>query len=115
MHELSVATHVVEIASDFARQAGARRVCRVTLRIGALTCVHRRALENCFPIACENTVVEGAVLTITDVSIAVYCPKCDDIQDLADIHPLCCPICGTLTGDVRRGNELDVESIEVID
>lgn len=115
MHELSVATQVVEIAANQARLACANRVCGVTLRIGALSCIHRQALESCFPLASENTVVEGAVLTIHEIPVAVYCPNCDGIHELTDIQHLLCPRCGTTTGDIRRGNELHVESIEVID
>lgn len=115
MHELSVASHVVEIASEHALAAGVERVTRVTLRLGALTCVHRRTLESCFPIACEGTVVDGADLSVVEIPVSVYCPKCRETSELCDIQPLACRRCGLPTGDIRGGNELEIESIEVID
>lgn len=115
MHELSVATSVVEIVREHALAAGVERVTQVTLRIGALSCIHRHTLERCFPVACEKTIVEGADLAVIEVPISVYCPECQETSELHDIQPLACQRCGLPTGDVRGGNELEIESIEVID
>ena len=115
MHELSVASNIVEIAHEQALAAGVERVTRVTLRIGALSCIHRHALERCFPIACEGTIVDGADLTVIEVPVSVHCPECKETSELHDIQPLACQRCGLPTGDVRGGHELEIESIEVIE
>jgi Zn finger protein HypA/HybF involved in hydrogenase expression len=36
-------------------------------------------------------------------------------MELPGIQRLACPACGTPTGDIRAGRELDLETIEVVD
>ena len=64
MHELSIATRLVEMASELAQNEGVQTITSITLRIGALSCVHRRALEFSFEVVTENTPLEVAVLKI---------------------------------------------------
>ena len=115
MHELSVVNHVIEIASDHARRAGATKVSRVSLRIGALSCVHPDALESCFQVACEGTLLAGAELSIEELPVAIYCSRCSKLWELPNVTDLRCPNCGHPSGDIRQGNELEVQSIEVLD
>jgi hypothetical protein len=35
--------------------------------------------------------------------------------DLPGIQSLACPACGTTSGDIRAGRELDLESLEILD
>ncbi len=113
MHEFSIANSIVEVASEHARIAGAERITRVTLRIGALSCVHRSALEFCFELATKETMLEAAELMIIDVPVTIFCAVCDKEVPLAGIQRFSCPICDTPSADIRQGNELDVDSIEV--
>ncbi len=113
MHELSVAHHLVEIAEETARRAGAVRVTALHLRIGALSCVQREALEFCFDLATQGTMLHGAKLHITEVPVEVYCSACDRILPLPSIQRFRCPRCGVPTGDIRRGRELELDRIEI--
>ena len=47
MHELSIANRLVEIVSELAGNEGAQSVQRVTIRLGALSCVHKHSLVVC--------------------------------------------------------------------
>ena len=113
MHELSIAYSVVEIASESARQAGARRVNAVYLRLGALCGVARGALEFSYEIAAAGTLLEGSTLVIRELPARVYCPACQREGDLESVQHFLCPHCGAVTGDLRQGREMDVEAIEV--
>ncbi len=113
MHELSIAQHLVEIATEAARDAGARRVTRVGIRVGELSCVHREALEFCFDIVTKGTLLEGAELTIEEIPVEVYCPSCDRVSRLESIQRFRCARCGQATADIRRGRELELDSLEV--
>ncbi|MDQ2860181.1 MAG: hydrogenase maturation nickel metallochaperone HypA [Pseudomonadota bacterium] len=61
MHELAVAQGIVDQVE--ARAAG-RRVLKVTVEIGALTCVSKDALEFSFELVAESTAAHGAELEI---------------------------------------------------
>ena len=64
MHEMSLTESIVEIALEEARKNGARRVTRVFLDVGALSCVEPEALQFCFAAVSSGTPAEGAQLEI---------------------------------------------------
>ena len=113
MHELSIAQHLVEIATEVARDAGAERVTRVGVKVGELSCVHREALEFCFDVVTKGTMLEGAELTIEEIPVEVYCPSCDRLSRLESIQCFRCTHCGQPTADIRRGRELELDCLEV--
>jgi hydrogenase nickel incorporation protein HypA/HybF len=115
MHELSIASHVVAIGARHAADHGGGRVVAVTLRIGRLSCVHEDALRYGFELAKVDTPLATAELRIVAVPVRVWCPTCRAEWELPGIQRFACPCCGTLTGDIRAGRELDVESISLSD
>jgi hydrogenase nickel incorporation protein HypA/HybF len=115
MHELSIAYNLVEIASQAAAQARAARVKTVNLRIGQLSGVVKDALLFSYEIAAVGTVLEGSVLQIEDVPVAVYCASCDVTSVLPNLQSFCCPQCGRPTADIRQGRELEIQSLEIVD
>lgn len=115
MHELSIASRLVEIASEQCRDAGAARAVAVTLRIGRLSCVHDDALRFSFEIVREGTPLAGADLRIVHVPVTIWCAACGREVALPGIQRFACPTCGTPSGDIRAGRELDLESIELAD
>lgn len=113
MHELSIAFSLVELASQSAAEAGATRVRAVHLRLGTLSGVVRGALEFSYEIAAEGTILAGSTLVVKELPVTVYCPECAREVELVSIQRFRCPLCDTLTGDIRQGRELEIESIEV--
>lgn len=113
MHELSIAARLVDLATEHARAAGGGRVTAVTVRVGRLTCIHPAALTSGFEAFREGTPLAQAELRIVDVPVRVWCPDCIAEVELPDITRLSCPVCGTRTGDIRAGRELDLDSIEL--
>ncbi len=115
MHELSIANSLVENAAEHAAQAGAARVTAITLRIGALSCVHESALRFSFELVTKDTLLEGADLKIVEVPVAIFCEECQREVTLPGIQRFRCPVCDTPGADIRQGRELDLESIEVVE
>jgi hydrogenase nickel incorporation protein HypA/HybF len=109
MHELSIAQAIVAVA---ARHAGGARVERVPVRIGHLRQVVPAALAFSFELCAHGTPVDGAELEIEHVPIGAVCRSCGTDSEL-DGFPLACPACGGLAVDVVRGEELQVESLEL--
>ena len=115
MHELSIANRIVEIAGDHCRAAGAARAAVVTLRIGRLSCVHEDSLRFSFDLVREATPLAVAELRIIHVPVIIWCAACHREVELPGIQSLACPACGTPSGDIRAGRELDLESIVLMD
>ena len=113
MHELSIAMKVIEEVERLRGRSGGGRVIAVTLRIGRLSTVQEGALRYSFALAGEGTAVAGARLEIIDVPVRIWCAECAAERELPGIQRLACPDCGHLSGDLRAGRELDLESIEI--
>jgi hydrogenase nickel incorporation protein HypA/HybF len=113
MHELSIANSIVEIAGEHARQQPGGRVTSVTLRIGRLSCVHEDALRFSFDLVTEGTPLSGASLAVIEVPVRIWCAICKAVVELPGIQRFACPTCGHLSGDIRAGRELDIESIQI--
>ena len=113
MHELSIATALVGSADAAARDAGAARVVRLHLRLGALSGVVREALDFAYPIAAEGTRLEGSALVVEDVPVVVWCPTCRAERELETTTRFRCPACDTPTGDVRAGREIEISHLDV--
>lgn len=113
MHEISIAQDIVELAAEAAASARAERVVTVTLRVGALAGVEAGALRSSFDIAARGTILEGSRLGIIDVPLVVWCAHCLVEVHVDGVQRLRCPTCGTPCGEIRRGRELDIESLEI--
>ena len=109
MHELSIASAVVEIVE---RHAAGRRVTRVDLRVGHLRQVVPPALEFAFELVAEGTVADGAELVMEEVPATVSCSRCGSAGVLAEF-PAVCASCGSLDVEVTGGDELLVDALEL--
>jgi len=109
MHELSLASAVVEVAS---RHAEGRRVVRVEVLVGHLRQVVPSALEFAFELVAQDTPVEGAELVLREVPAAGRCRRCAREGELPGF-PLACAHCGSLDVEVVAGEELLVDALEL--
>ena len=111
MHELSIASSLVELVSDHAAREGEARVRAVHVRLGELS-GFRRALYLCFDRVARGTACEGAGLVIEEVPLTVRCPHCDDVKRPGARYNFRCPTCGMPTPEVVTGREMQLAAIE---
>jgi hydrogenase nickel incorporation protein HypA/HybF len=111
MHELSIASAVMAIAS---RHAGTRTVRKVELRVGYLRQVVPSALEFSWQLLTDGTSMEGAELVIEEVPARGRCRECSQETEMNDF-PLRCAACGGLDVECVAGEELLVEALELED
>jgi hydrogenase nickel incorporation protein HypA/HybF len=109
MHELSIASALVDIA---ARHARGRPVATVEVAVGRMRQVVPSALEFAFELVARGTPLEGARLELRDIPAQGRCRECGT-EAQQDGFPLCCPACGGLDVALTAGEELSVEAIEV--
>ena len=112
MHELSIAMGIVDAATDEAKQRGVQ-VNAVHLRLGTLSGVVKDALLFSYEVACQDTPLEGSKLIIEEVPVAVFCPLCKEKRVLLSVQSFTCPECGTPSGQVLQGKELEIFALEV--
>lgn len=112
MHEVAIMTEAVRMALESAQAAGARRVTALKLRIGALSGVVPEALQFAWDVVRGDTVLADARLEIESVPAACWCVTCQ--AEFACQEFLSeCPRCHDLSGDLRRGRELDIAALEL--
>ena len=109
MHELSIASAIVATA---ARHASGNRVTVVRVRVGRLRQVVPDSLSFCFGMVARESLCEGARLELQVIPAVLRCNGCAHEWQI-DEPPFWCPQCAG--GDVTpvRGEELEVESIEI--
>ncbi|HVV72440.1 MAG TPA: hydrogenase maturation nickel metallochaperone HypA [Verrucomicrobiae bacterium] len=112
MHELSIMDSALTMVLERARQAGARQVHEVRLRIGALSGVVPEALEFAFEALVPGTEAEHARLTIEDVPARFWCATCQS-EFKSDDMLAECPDCHRPSADLRAGREMEVASMEI--
>ena len=113
MHELGIMEEAVRMAVDTARSSGASRVLVLRLRVGALSGVVPDALRFAFDVVCNGTPAAGASLEIESVPATGWCETCRAEFECADFVNEC-PRCHNMSGELRRGRELEIAAVEII-
>jgi hydrogenase nickel incorporation protein HypA/HybF len=113
MHELSIATSIIEMVEEELERRGGARLHAVHLKLGALSGVVQEALLFSYEVAAEGTQLKGSQLLIEPVPVTIYCPNCDAQRQLKSIQNFICPECGTPTPDIVHGKELEIISLEI--
>ena len=112
MHEMSLAISIVELVSDQAQAAGARKVTTIELEVGRLSGLMAEALAFCFEAAARNTVAEGAELLIREIDGRGNCQTCGH-SFVVDSLLAQCPQCEGYAVDTVQGRELKIVSLTV--
>ncbi len=115
MHELGIALSIIEgVEEEIARRQDAH-VIAVHLKLGPLSGVVKDALLFSYELACEGTPLEGSRLEIDEIPVVLYCANCQEERLAVSIQRLCCTVCDTPSADIRKGSELEVFALELID
>jgi hydrogenase nickel incorporation protein HypA/HybF len=112
MHELSIAMSIVEMAEEEAERRGVQ-ISAVHLTLGLLSGVVKDALLSSYEMACEGTALAGSRLLVTEVPVEVFCPVCQEPRKLVSTQWFACPDCGTPSGEVLHGKEMEVTALEI--
>lgn len=112
MHEVALMTEALRMAVEAAQSADARRILKLRLRIGSLSGVVPESMRFAFDVVCRGTMAEGATLEIEAVEAACWCGTCGTEFACADFFNEC-PRCHNFSGELRRGREMDIASVEL--
>lgn len=112
MHELSLATALVEQVQRVCAAERATAVEIIRLRMGALSGVNRESFEFAFPLAAEGTCAAEAKLEFEEVPAEITCDDCRQ-QSVPGRMFLTCGRCGSNRVRVTAGREFQIVSVEV--
>jgi len=123
MHEFSIASTLVESVLEFAAAPPPKKVLRVLLQVGELTCVEPDQLEFCYASIIPETALSESRLEIERVTAEVKCPHChyagppkywEDAHAAAPVATLQCPQCGKAT-ETTRGHDCTIRTIRYVE
>ena len=80
MHELGLSRSIAAIVTE---HAGGRNVRRVSVAIGPLACVERRALSFCWDIVTKGGPLSGSTLEFVDVEGDAFLVKEFEFEEAA--------------------------------
>jgi hydrogenase nickel incorporation protein HypA/HybF len=112
MHEVGIMMETLRLAEQQARASGATRISKVRMRIGQMSGVVPDALNMAFEVLSPDTMAAGAELEIEPITATLWCDGCKTEFPSPD-YVFECPRCGTLSGELRRGREMELVSMEV--
>ncbi|MFE0916477.1 hydrogenase maturation nickel metallochaperone HypA [Streptomyces nigra] len=112
MHELSIATAIIERAGELARADGTDTVSAVTVRVGELAGVVPDALDFAFEVARDGTAFASARLVVEQVPAQAWCGECAEEFAVGMPPFFWCPRCDRPSSDLRSGRELEITGIE---
>jgi hydrogenase nickel incorporation protein HypA/HybF len=123
MHELSIASALVEKLLEFSAQTPERTVIEVRLGVGELSHIDPEQLRFCYESITKETLLDGSSLTIDKIAALVNCPHCnyrgrpdywDEAVAIAPVITMRCPQCGNAV-DTDQGHECAIRSVRFIE
>src|SRR5580700_7661782 len=108
MHELGITQEILEIVAQRAQE---RKVRRVVLEIGVLSCVLPDAIRFCFDLCAAGTIAEGAELEILRPPGRGRCRQCGAEFELHAVLARCA--CSSSDIEWLSGEELKVKTMEI--
>jgi hydrogenase nickel incorporation protein HypA/HybF len=110
MHELSIATSIIDIAEDFAREKHVEVIRKIEIEVGKLSGIVRDNLVFALEIAVKETVLKDAEIIIDETEGRSVCNACGTEFVNNDWYTPC-PNCQSLDFEIMAGKELRVRSI----
>ncbi len=106
MHEMSIASTLLETLLDAAASHGGGRPVRAELRLGTHGCIHPDALRFGFEALSRGTRAEGCSLDLEMVPASGICRGCGWSGPVADPGAPPCPSCGDGPVELHGGREI---------
>jgi hydrogenase nickel incorporation protein HypA/HybF len=109
MHELSVTQGILDIA---VRNAGTRKIKQINLVIGQFSSIVDDSVQFYWDVISKDTAAEGAWLHFERIPGEMTCQQCGHVFRPTD-ETFDCPECSSPLVKITKGEEFQVESIDV--
>ncbi len=123
MHELSIASGLVEKLLEFAGKNPDKKIVEVLLAVGELSHIEEEQLRFSYEAITAETPLEGSHLKVEKIDAMVRCPHCsyrgrpkywDGALSGIPVATLECPACGKAT-EATDGKECAIKSLRCLD
>ncbi len=114
MHELGIASSILDTLTSEAEKRPGTRLLAVGLRIGEVSGINPESLEFCFQCLVKDTPLETIGLEIERTPRRHRCPQCNREFDVID-YEVECPGCGEFRTVLISGDEMEITYLEVED
>lgn len=112
MHELSIATRIVDLVKHVMEENSAKRVGEIRVEVGKLSCIDPASLRFCFEAIIAGSELEGAQLAIGEKYPRARCRECGEEYEVR-IDDFRCRHCGSDDFELLSGSEIEVTEVEV--
>jgi hydrogenase nickel incorporation protein HypA/HybF len=112
MHELAVTESILNIATEYAKRAEAKRVTHLNLVIGQLASIVDDSVQFYWDTISLGTICEGSQLHFERVPARLTCQDCSTTYTLAG-ELILCPQCQSGQVRIVAGEEFRLDSIEI--
>jgi len=110
MHELSLASYLIDSVLAAAAEHDATCVEEVAVEVGVLRQVVPEAMQMAWETLTRDTLAEGAALKITEVPPSAVCRRCGRPCQVT-IDRFVCPHCNHADLRIEAGNDVVLTSI----
>ncbi len=114
MHELAVTEQVLAIALRHAAAVQATQITQIHLVVGQLSSIVDDSVQFYWRIIAAGTIAEHAHLRFERRPARMRCLACNARFSLAGQQDFVCPVCGSPDIVVEGGDELLLDSMEVV-
>jgi hydrogenase nickel incorporation protein HypA/HybF len=109
MHELSVTQSILDIAL---KNAGTRKIKQINLVIGQFSSIVDDSVQFYWDFVSKETTAEGSTLHFERIPGEMTCQQCGRVfRPVSDTFD--CPSCSSPFVKITKGEEFQVESIDV--
>jgi hydrogenase nickel incorporation protein HypA/HybF len=114
MHELSIATGIVDEIVRIAEENRAKRVLAANLRIGRGAGIVIDSLRFALEVVkTAHPVLTSTEMRIDEVPLIYRCNDCGREFEADDLYLPRCPMCGSYNLRLVSGEEMDIKDIEI--
>lgn len=114
MHEVSVIEEIIEVVNDQIREYPGKKVQSITLKIGKFRNYVPDIMRFSWESMTKDTDLDGASLRIIEIPVELKCRDCKHVYQPEE-YDFICPKCDSTHVDMNTGDELLLDSLELID
>jgi len=111
MHEVSICEQLLLLLAQEAKRHEVKKIVRVRVEIGRLSCLDPEALRFAFDSLAPGTIAAAAELQINRPPVRATCKDCTAAVEVnARFEP--CPSCGGTRLELHSGDEMRLLELE---
>lgn len=110
MHELGVVIEVVKTVEKVAIENNLTKIDSLVLQIGELSSMIPKYVENCFPAAVDNTILQDTNLVIEVIPANGMCKNCNKVFNIKENNGKC-NYCNSNSWNLLSGKEFVIKEI----